>query len=268
MNPKISIITITFNSEKTLEETIVSVINQDYPNLEYIIIDGGSKDKTLKIVEKYRDKIAVVVSEPDEGISDAFNKGISKSTGKIVGIINSDDLLLPGALESVASAYENNVDVYRGKTVIWDDATGDKLVQAPSMKFPVNRPFRRGTVCHQSTFVTRDAYLRYGVFDKSMRYIMDVDLLTRFYVKGANFKYIDKELAVSRFGGVTDSFFMKMIGDVYKIEVNNGGSKLSGRTRQGVYILSQCIKHLLFKVFGANRVRSMKYKKPNSQNEL
>ena len=88
--PKISIVTITYNSEAIVEETIKSVISQDYPDLEYIIIDGGSKDNTLAVVDKYRDRIAKVVSEPDEGISDAFNKGIRNATGDIVGIINSD----------------------------------------------------------------------------------------------------------------------------------------------------------------------------------
>lgn len=91
---KISVITITYNSEETLEDTIKSVISQEYDNLEYLIIDGGSKDHTLDIVQKYRDKIAVVVSEPDNGISDAFNKGIKLASGEIIGIINSDDLLL------------------------------------------------------------------------------------------------------------------------------------------------------------------------------
>ena len=100
--PKISIITISFNSDKTLEDTINSVISQDYPNLEYLIVDGGSKDRTLDIVDKYRDKIDVVVSEPDKGISDAFNKGIQLATGEIIGIINSDDLLMPGALQEIS----------------------------------------------------------------------------------------------------------------------------------------------------------------------
>ena len=77
-------VTITYNSEATLEETIKSIVSQYYDNLEYLIIDGGSKDKTLEIVNKYRDKIAVVVSEPDKGISDAFNKGIRKATGEII----------------------------------------------------------------------------------------------------------------------------------------------------------------------------------------
>ena len=89
-NPKISIVTITYNSEKTLEETIQSVVSQEYNNFEYLIIDGGSTDHTLDIVNKYRDKIAVVVSETDKGISDAFNKGIRLATGEIIGIINSE----------------------------------------------------------------------------------------------------------------------------------------------------------------------------------
>ena len=95
MKPKISVITITFNSAATLEETILSVTSQDYPDLEYVIIDGGSTDGTLDIIRKYQDKIQIVVSEPDRGISDAFNKGIARATGEIVGIINSDDILLP-----------------------------------------------------------------------------------------------------------------------------------------------------------------------------
>ena len=81
MTPKISIITISFNSEKTIEETIKSVVSQNYANLEYVIIDGGSTDHTLEIVERYRNKITTVISEPDKGISDAFNKGIKNGTG-------------------------------------------------------------------------------------------------------------------------------------------------------------------------------------------
>ena len=114
MQPKISIVTITFNSENTVEETIKSVISQDYSNLEYIIIDGASTDRTLEVVNKYRDRIARIVSEPDKGISDAFNKGIRYATGDVIGIINSDDILLPGALQAVAAAYEEGVGVYRG----------------------------------------------------------------------------------------------------------------------------------------------------------
>ena len=101
---KISIITITYNSERTVEETLKSVISQAYPKLEYIIVDGASKDKTLDVVAKYKDSIARIISEPDKGIADAFNKGIRMATGDLIGIINSDDLLLPGALRKMAES--------------------------------------------------------------------------------------------------------------------------------------------------------------------
>ena len=118
--PRISVITITYNSAATLEETIRSVTMQDYPALEYVIIDGGSTDGTLDIVQKYKDQIQVVVSEPDKGISDAFNKGIAHATGEIIGIINSDDILLSGALREVAEAYDPQVDVYSGYILFWN----------------------------------------------------------------------------------------------------------------------------------------------------
>ena len=92
--PKISIITVCYNSEAHLEEAMLSIINQSYANKEYIVIDGGSKDNTLAIIDKYRDKIDYFVSEPDKGISDAFNKGIKAATGDIIGIINSDDFMI------------------------------------------------------------------------------------------------------------------------------------------------------------------------------
>ena len=100
---KISIITITYNSEKTIEETVKSVIDQDYPDVEYIIVDGQSKDCTLQIIEKYSSHISTLISEPDRGICDAFNKGIANATGEIIGIINSDDMLLPGAISHLVS---------------------------------------------------------------------------------------------------------------------------------------------------------------------
>ena len=101
--PVISIVTICFNSAATIEETILSVLGQNYPLLDYVIIDGGSTDGTIDIVERYKDKLGYFRSEPDEGISDAFNKGIKNSKGDIIAIINSDDILLPGALNKVAA---------------------------------------------------------------------------------------------------------------------------------------------------------------------
>ena len=97
--PRITVITISYNSSATIEATLKSVTTQDYKNMEYVVIDGGSTDGTQSIIDRYRSHISFYVSEPDRGISDAFNKGIAHSTGDLIVCINSDDQLLPGALE-------------------------------------------------------------------------------------------------------------------------------------------------------------------------
>lgn len=99
LEPLISIITVVLNNEKYIEETILSVLNQSYKNIEYIIIDGSSTDQTIEIVNKYKDKISKIISEPDKGIYDAFNKGYKFSNGEYIGVVNSDDILMPNALE-------------------------------------------------------------------------------------------------------------------------------------------------------------------------
>lgn len=111
--PLVSIITVVFNGEKYLEQTILSVLNQTYSNIEYIIIDGGSSDATLDIINKYTDKIDYWVSEPDSGIYDAMNKGISLATGQLIGIINSDDWYELDAVEEIVRAYKD------GSTIIY-----------------------------------------------------------------------------------------------------------------------------------------------------
>ena len=95
--PVISIVTICFNSASTVEETIKSVLGQDYPYIDYVMIDGGSTDGTVDIINRYAERLGYFCSEPDKGISDAFNKGVKRAKGDIVCIINSDDILLPGA---------------------------------------------------------------------------------------------------------------------------------------------------------------------------
>ena len=106
---KVSIITITYNSAATVEDTLKSVVNQDYPNIEYLIIDGKSKDSTLQIVDKYKDKITKIVSEKDKGLYDALNKGIGLATGDIVGMLHSDDLYASNhVISDIVKTFENN----------------------------------------------------------------------------------------------------------------------------------------------------------------
>lgn len=255
--PKISIITITYNSERTLEETIRSVISQDYPNLEYLIIDGASTDGTLNIVERYRKSIAYVSSEPDKGISDAFNKGIRHATGEIIGIINSDDLLLPGALNAIAENYDPKVDVYRGNTVIWDDTKDNRLSIKPTMRFPLGKPIK--AVCHQSTFVTKRAYEKWGAYKLDFKYMMDADLLHRFYMQGATFKYISQDLAAFRLGGMTSDSWKKKLRERKLLVTGNGGSNLLGDIMCLKFSCLQICKSIGYKMLGGALTRKLRY---------
>lgn len=250
MTPRISIITITFNSESTLEETIRSVVSQDYQEMEYLIIDGGSIDRTLDIVEQYKEKIDVIISEPDKGISDAFNKGISRATGEIVGIINSDDILLPGALTKIAQAYNPETDVYSGLMYCWNDKTDEKFLFYPDLTF--DKLKLQYSVTHQSRFIRRDAYERFGMFQVELRYMMDIDLLCRFYRQGAVFQLVDAPLAMFRLGGTTNDPIYKKKED-YRLFVRNfGGTEWDFRWIWLQAVIKYYMIQLGYKLFGSN----------------
>ena len=257
--PKISIITVSFNSEETIEETIVSVENQGYDQLEYIIVDGGSTDHTLDIVERHKTHISKVISEKDDGISDAFNKGIKAATGTIIGIINSDDVMLPGTLRRLAQEYEEDVDIYRMNIYIWNDISGFRFKEIPSMEFPLT-PLSIH-VAHQGTFVTRRAYDKYGLFDIRLHYTMDLDFLTRCQQQGAHMKYIDHDAALFRLGGATDTPLSKKRSDYIRLITNNGGSLLRAKAYFLYLSLFDSAKRTL-DLFGTDFKRKLRYSKP------
>lgn len=242
MNCKISIVTITYNSSKTVEDTITSVLSQDYKDCEYIIIDGGSTDGTLKIIERYRDKIAYFVSEPDKGICDAFNKGIAAATGDIIGIINSDDLLYPGALSEVARAYHSGIDIIygKGKRLFPDGQMEDYLPRELSfLKYGM-------ALVHPSTFVTKSAYMKYGVFDLRYKGCMDRELLLRMKTQGAKFTYVDAYLSIYRMGGFSDNNYQEVVAkERDEISIQYGASPLFVRMYSFVAHVKMAIKAVL-----------------------
>jgi len=201
---KISIITPSFNSGKTIEETIKSVLSQTYKDIEYIIIDGGSKDNTLEIIEKYKDKISKVVSEPDKGIYDGMNKGIKLATGEIVGILNSDDLYFDEfVIGKVAKAFkENDIDCLWGDLVYFKDDPNKfiRFWKAGSYKPGI---FKTGWVPpHPTFFVKREIYEKYGYFRLDLPVAADYELMLRFLekykIKGY---YLPEILVKMRAGG-------------------------------------------------------------------
>ena len=257
-SPKISIITVSYNSAATIENTIKSVISQDYANKEYIIIDGKSTDGTQNIVERYSSGIDVFVSERDKGISDAFNKGLDRASGDLIVLINSDDYLLPGALSKVAQQYDGVSDLYCGNLLLWNPSTDYKCVIKPSLDFPTMPFFRRPV--HQGVFVTKQLYDRLGVYDVDLHYAMDLDFLMRATRNNAKFKHLDVEIAVFRLGGATsDSIFKKRKEYVYLIR-KNGGSILQAYIYYSFLVITQTLKKML-NIKGFDIVRRVRYKK-------
>lgn len=250
--PKITIVTITFNSESTLGRTIDSVAAQGYPNLEYLIVDGGSTDGTMAIVESATHVVSRWISEPDEGISDAFNKGIALATGEIIGFINSDDQLMPGALDALAKAYEPDIDVYRGKCLFWNEQTGQRSVEVPTL-----HPSFDGVskVCHPSTFIAKRAYERYGTYDASSKFVMDLDLLHRFYAEGALFKNVDAVLACFTMGGVTfNSKMDERLAEIHRMMRKNDLSEVQWFR----FLATTRAKQVILKVVGRRFIHKMR----------
>jgi len=158
--PKISIITICYNTEKTIEKTIQSVLGQDYPNIEYLIIDGKSTDSTMDIVNKYKDDIAVIVSEKDKGIFDAMNKGMQKATGDYVWYIHADDHIYASDTLSLAMQNHGNEDFIYGKSMMVSEEGVERSLEErkahPDAKTLTWKSFRDGMVVgHQSMIVKR-----------------------------------------------------------------------------------------------------------------
>ena len=242
-NPRISIITITYNSAKHLEEAILSVINQPYQNKEYIIIDGGSTDGTLDIIYNYRDQIDYFVSEPDKGISDAFNKGIRAATGNIIGICNADDQLAHNCMSILAENYEKDVDIYRMNEVVKNFKTGEEFLTKPTLVY--GHRLMNHYTCHMGCFVTKAAYEKYGMYDVELMIQMDTDLLCRFTAKGAKYKYIDANCGFFRRGGVS-TFGVKRRNYERKLIMKRyGASTWDVMVTQAYHYTMQMVKRLL-----------------------
>ena len=211
---KVSIITATYNSEKTLRNTINSVLYQSYKDIEYIVVDGASKDSTLDIVKSYEnlfDGRLRYVSEKDSGLYDAMNKGIRMATGDVIGILNSDDFLSQeDAISWVVQALQDsNVDAVYGDIHYVDDADLSKCVRYYSSKI-----FRRGLMrlgfmpAHPSFYCKTEVYRENGVFDTTFKQAADFELLLRLiYCKSIRTKYLPIDFVTMRTGGLSTSGF-------------------------------------------------------------
>jgi glycosyltransferase involved in cell wall biosynthesis len=213
-NPKISIITIVKNGASTIERTIKSVLNQNYSNLEYIIIDGLSTDGTLEIIKKYNINY---ISEADLGISDAFNKGLRLATGDLIGIINSDDYYQPNIFKIVADTFINNPEsIICGYLKLFFENRPFKI--SKSEPYRLNKTM---SICHPTVFVPNLIYKKYGNFSNDYKYSMDFDLMLRFYIKNVSFEVLPVIIANMQAGGISDKYYKQSRYEIIQIKKLN-----------------------------------------------
>lgn len=218
MNPKFSIITINYNNGDQLHETMQSVLKQDFTDYEYIIVDGASNDNSNQIILQLEPQFGGKlkwISEPDSGISDAFNKGLKLSTGAIIGTINSGDLYSNNALSIVSELHDIlGFDFFYGDTQKLKES-GEPFGYVKAKKW--DDP-RKGTpFLHSSCFITKDIYNKVGYYNSDFRIAMDIDLLMRVFQISTNIQYVNKLISFQRIGGVSHKNRLKGYKEYLKI---------------------------------------------------
>lgn len=206
---RVSIITICYNNEKDIRDTLESVINQSYSNIEYIVVDGASKDASLSIINEYKDNIHLLISEPDNGIYDAINKGIKAATGDIVGLIHAGDKLHDiDTIEKIANFHiENKIDISYGHSKIID-ANGKirRINRSPNYSRSL---IRRGWMpSHQSIYCKRELFNKYGYYNTEIGWAADYEWFIRmFYVQRLIIKRIDLYVLKFSLGGTSTNSY-------------------------------------------------------------
>lgn len=198
--PKISIVTPSYNQAQYLEETIRSVLLQNYPNLEYIIIDGGSTDNSVEIIKKYEPWLAYWNSERDRGQSQAINKGFSIATGELAGWLNSDDIFFPGAINKVVTYWtaNNKPEALITGTKLKGDSNLQTISRLEQFPFTIQHLINKNIIEQPSTFYPVSLLRKVGCIDERYRMSMDYDLWLRMAKQGIDLVFLNEDLAITR----------------------------------------------------------------------
>lgn len=202
---KFSIITVCLNADKTIEKTINSVINQDYKNIEYIVIDGCSEDNTINILKKFKNNIDIILIEKDDSLYDAINKGIKMATGEIIGILNSDDHLNNNkVISNIANEFNNNhvIDAVIGGVVFYKNGIKKRVFNSIGFK---NSFFKFGMMPPHPTFYAKKIlYDKYGLYNTKYKISSDFDLLLRFFlIHNVNYKILNFNFVNMQMNGIS-----------------------------------------------------------------
>jgi glycosyltransferase len=205
---KISVITVSFNAAATLGDTLVSAANQTYPELEHILIDGGSQDETREVVQLHGKHLAKFISESDDGLYDAMNKGLHQASGDVIGFLHADDLFAHNdVIKKIASAFDDpKVEAIYGDLIyVKQTNTNDVVRYWKSGDFSFNKLSSGWMPPHPTFYVRRSVYEKIGGFDTKYRISADYDSIVRFlFVEKINIKYLPEILVVMRLGGISN----------------------------------------------------------------
>lgn len=215
MNPKVSIITVCYNSASTIKDTIESVVSQTYNNIEYIIIDGKSSDNTLEIVNKYQDKITKIISEKDNGFYDAINKGIKLARGEIIAVLNSDDLYEDNqVIENIVALFgKEKLDACYSDLVYVDRINTKKITRTWKSGYYKDGMFFKGWMPpHPTFFVKKEIYKQFGDFNLEFKSAADYELMLRFIHKHKiKLGYLPRVIVRMRIGGMSNASLINRI---------------------------------------------------------
>lgn len=244
--PLVSVITVVRNGRAFLERTIQSVLDQTYDNIEYIIIDGGSTDGTLDVIRQYEHRLAYWASERDNGISDAFNKGIKASTGDLVTLLNCDDWFSPDQIERGAAALRDPSVEYVFGDLIFHDGSGKILYRIngdPDYARIIHS--KMPEICHPTVLARRSAYDRIGLFDLRFRYAMDYEWLLRLHVHGGKGLYVPGIVGYMGIGGASDLLFFRAVREVRDISRLYGQNAVRAEILYRLRIVKGTVRRLV-----------------------
>ena len=220
---KVSIITVCYNRSATIENSILSVLNQDYPNIEYIIIDGGSKDGTKEIIQKYADKLAVFISEPDKGMYDAINKGLSLATGDVFGLMHSDDVYYDqNVVSRIVDAFKKspNIEGIYGNGIYITNDREEKIVRNRIGGEYNFEKLKSGWLpLHPTVYLKKSCLEKYGNYNLNFKIASDTEFLLRYLFKyKIDIHYLDTYIVKMKMGGMSTDY--KRIVEVLKEDYN------------------------------------------------
>lgn len=246
---RVTIITVCYNREATIEQSIKSVLGQDYPNIEYIVIDGNSSDGTKDIIKCYSDKITIYISEPDKGMYDAINKGLNLATGDIIGLMHSDDVFYNDTVISkIVACFNNNLntDAIYGNGIYVTNDEQEKIVRNRiGGEYDFKRLKKGWLPLHPTVYIKKSIIDKYGDYDLKFKIASDTEFLLRYLFRHKiRITYLNLYIVKMRMGGLSTSYkrAFQVLGEDYKIYKYHKISGIRGVLQKKLLALMQYLK--------------------------